>query len=297
MNIKQAQELSGVSADNIRFYEKQGLLRPRRNPDNDYRDYDSGDIRTLKLIRTLRMLDLPLEQVKAVLDRAVPLAQAAAEQQKQLEDRSVQLQAAIALCREVSALPDLDALDVDDLLARMDDPAQRGGFFQNWVDDYRKVARSEAEMRFTFLPEGAVTNPAEFTQALLEYARDSGLDLTITKESMYPEFTLDGVEYTATRHYTVVRGCPVASVHCRVLHPEDFAPDGVEPWRRRLLTLLHHLWLPVLVFLLVLLPRMDLLASWEGWLILASILTVVGVSSFRSWLLFYNEKGKQGKKP
>ena len=57
MNIKQAAEQSGVSSPNIRFYEKEGLMTPARNRGNAYRDYTAGDIRTLKLIRMLRMLD------------------------------------------------------------------------------------------------------------------------------------------------------------------------------------------------------------------------------------------------
>ena len=67
MNIKQASEQSGVSAPNIRFYEKEGLLTPARRQGNDYRDYTAGDVRTLKLIRMLRMLDVPLPTIKAVL--------------------------------------------------------------------------------------------------------------------------------------------------------------------------------------------------------------------------------------
>ena len=51
MNIKQASEQSGVSAPNIRFYEKEGLLNPARLPGNDYRDYTEQDIRTLRFIR------------------------------------------------------------------------------------------------------------------------------------------------------------------------------------------------------------------------------------------------------
>ena len=70
MNIKQASEQSGVSAPNIRFYEKEGLLTPARRQGNDYRDYTAGDVRTLKLIRMLRMLDVPLPTIKAVLRRA-----------------------------------------------------------------------------------------------------------------------------------------------------------------------------------------------------------------------------------
>lgn len=297
MNIKQAQQLSGVSADNIRFYEKQGLLRPGRNPENDYREYTEEDIRTLKLIRLLRMLDMPLEQVKAVLSGSLSLPEAAARQRKRLEERSRQLAEAIRFCQEVTLLPGLEALNVDLLLDRMDDPRLSEGFFRNWLYDYRKVALSEQEKRFTFLPDEAVTTPREFSAALFRYARDNGLDLVITKESMYPEFTINGIEYTATRNYTAVRGCPVASIHCQVMHPEDFTPPDVPPARRFLQRLFHFLWLPALVLLLFLLPRLELLKSWEGRMILISLLVAAGTLSFRSWLLFYNENGKTKKTP
>lgn len=291
MNIKEAQVQSGVSAENIRFYEKQGLLTPARNKNNDYREYSSEDIRTLKRIRALRMLDMPLPKIKAVLDGALPLGEAVSAQQERLEERSVQLSAAIALCREVSALPGLDALDVDAVLTRMDDPAQRGGFFQNWVNDYRRVALAEHEKRFTFIPDEAVGNAKEFTAALLAYAQEQGLDIVITKESsMYPEFTLDGVEYTASRNYTSVGRCPMVTIACEVLHPEDFEPVGIPRWKRRLLQVFHILWLPVAVALLFVLLQRELFASWEGWLVLVSVLTIIGIQSFRGWLLFYNEK-------
>ena len=81
MNIKQASEQSGVSAPNIRFYEKEGLLTPARRQGNDYRDYTAGDVRTLKLIRMLRMLDVPLPTIKAVLRGEQPLQQALQAQQ------------------------------------------------------------------------------------------------------------------------------------------------------------------------------------------------------------------------
>ena len=295
MTIKQAQELSGVSADNIRFYEKQGLLRPRRNPGNDYREYSEEDLRALKLIRALRMLDLPLEQVRGVLSGELPLGQAAVEQQRRLEERSRQLSEAIRLCGEFAALSGAEELDVDRLLGRMDAPERREGFFQGWVRDYQRVALAEHERRFTFLPDGAVTTPREFSEALFQYARDNGLDLVITKEGMYPEFTIDGIEYTATRNYTAVRGCPVASIACQVKYPEEFEPVDVSPFRRRIQRLFHFLWLPTLLFLLYLLPQRDMLTSWEGWVGLLSTLVLFGTMSFRSWLLFYNENGKSRK--
>ena len=91
MNIKQASEQSGVSAPNIRFYEKEGLLTPARRQGNDYRDYTAGDVRTLKLIRMLRMLDVPLPTIKAVLRGEQPLQQALQAQQTVLEQQAAQL--------------------------------------------------------------------------------------------------------------------------------------------------------------------------------------------------------------
>ena len=98
MNIKQASEQSGVSAPNIRFYEKEGLLTPARRQGNDYRDYTAGDVRTLKLIRMLRMLDVPLPTIKAVLRGEQPLQQALQAQQTVLEQQAAQLAAAMQFC-------------------------------------------------------------------------------------------------------------------------------------------------------------------------------------------------------
>ena len=67
MNIKQTADASGVSARNIRYYEQAGLLAPARNPENDYRIYTDADVRTLKLIRVLRTLDMPVDDIRAVL--------------------------------------------------------------------------------------------------------------------------------------------------------------------------------------------------------------------------------------
>ena len=87
MNIKQASEQSGVSAPNIRFYEKEGLMTPARNRGNAYRDYTAGDIRTLKLIRMLRMLDMPLPVIQRVLNGEQPLSEALQAQQEVLKQQ------------------------------------------------------------------------------------------------------------------------------------------------------------------------------------------------------------------
>ena len=98
MNIKKAEELSGVSRQNIRYYEREGLLHPERNPENDYREYGEDHIRTLKQIRAMRMLDMPLDTIKLVLDGKLSPGAAAAQQQRKLKEQQTQLAAAIRFC-------------------------------------------------------------------------------------------------------------------------------------------------------------------------------------------------------
>ena len=98
MNTKQVEELVGVSRQNIRYYEKEGLLTPCREQGNSYRDYSQEDVERLKLIKMLRMLDMPLKDIALVLNNEVPLQDAVAVRQKELLEQQKRLQAAIDIC-------------------------------------------------------------------------------------------------------------------------------------------------------------------------------------------------------
>lgn len=291
MNIKNAETLSGVSRQNIRFYEREGLLTPARNPENDYREYTPAHIQTLKQIRAMRLLDMPLDRIRLVLDGQLSPAEAAGQQKQKLKEQQAQLAAAIRFCEEWSGLGDLEAMDVDAMLTRMEQPENAPGLFQQWREDYRKVALSEKQKVFSFIPEGAVTNPREFTEALFAHAEKQGVELVITKESMYPEFTINGIEYRAERVYTVVQRVPVAVVRCEVLHPEDFEPDVPEK-RKKILKLLTWLWIPALLILLLwgmIAGWEGILSSWEGWVMLISFAALSVVSVYRMRLIHFNE--------
>ena len=58
---------SGVSAANIRFYEKEQLLSPHGRGENSYRMYSDNDIHRLRFIRACRALDMSLAEVKTLL--------------------------------------------------------------------------------------------------------------------------------------------------------------------------------------------------------------------------------------
>jgi DNA-binding transcriptional MerR regulator len=66
-SIGQAATASGVSAPNIRFYEKEALIPPRGGGDNGYRSYREADVHQLRFIRLLRSLDMSLDEVRTLL--------------------------------------------------------------------------------------------------------------------------------------------------------------------------------------------------------------------------------------
>lgn len=56
-----AQEL-GVSADTLRFYEREGWLPHPDRSENGYRTYRAEDVEHLRLLLNLRRIDLPLQE-------------------------------------------------------------------------------------------------------------------------------------------------------------------------------------------------------------------------------------------
>ena len=243
MNIKQAAEQSGVSSPNIRFYEKEGLMTPARNRGNAYRDYTAEDIRTLKLIRMLRMLDMPLPVIQRVLNGEQPLTEALRAQQTVLEQQAAQLAGSIRFCAELTQqAPQVDQLDVDDCLKRMQDP---GGFFSGWLRDYRTVAENEQKKRFSIVSEQSINTPEDFAAVLLRYGEAQGSPIRITKGGMYPEFEWNGIRYKAWRG----QGRYCDSVCCEAFFPESLQ-TGLPPRRERLLRWLRRL-LPVAVAVMV----------------------------------------------
>lgn len=296
MNIKQAEELSGVSRQNIRFYEREGLISPDRNPENDYREYNEEHIHILKHIRMMRMLDMPLDRIRLILQGKLSVSKAAQAQELQLKQDQEKLNAAIRYCAELKSVSTLEEIDVDTVLSRMTAPESEESMFRNWLSDYRKVALSEAQKTFCFVPEVAVTNPREFSDALFIYARENDLNLVITKESMYPEFTIDGIEYTAERFYRPVGRIPTATIRCTVKYPEDFEPD-VPKTRKKYMKLLNFSWIliPSLLLFIPMLVAMfatGFFSSWEAWVFLALMIIFLGSKSILDWIYQFNEKQK-----
>jgi len=70
MKVKEIARAAGVSPDTVRFYTREGLLNPARNPDNNYQQYDADDLRRLRFARKARQLGFSLPEIRSILDQA-----------------------------------------------------------------------------------------------------------------------------------------------------------------------------------------------------------------------------------
>ncbi len=132
MRINEVEQLVGVTKGNIRFYEKEGLITPRRNQENGYRDYNEADVEWLKKIRLLRMLDVPIEEILRLKSGELTLEDAMGRHLIQLERKQSNLAVMQGLCAKLrSSRCQLEGLDANEVLDSMERHEQEGTQFMN----------------------------------------------------------------------------------------------------------------------------------------------------------------------
>lgn len=97
MTIKELEEATGMERAKIRFYEKEGFLMPSRL-ENGYRDYSVGEVELLLKIKLLRNLQMPLEEIRALMDGRELLGNALTKKIEELEQEKEMLSAVQEVC-------------------------------------------------------------------------------------------------------------------------------------------------------------------------------------------------------
>lgn len=136
MKINEVEQQVGITKKNIRFYEQQGLLHPKRNSENGYREYDETDVECLKKIKLLRKLSLPIEEIKKIQNGDLLLTDALRRQLIVLDREQTNLTETASLCRLILEDETLyPALSPDQYLERMVEMEERGTRFKNVSND------------------------------------------------------------------------------------------------------------------------------------------------------------------
>ena len=119
MTIKEIEDLSGMTRANIRFYEKEGLIKPQRDS-NGYRNYSRDDLNILKRIRLLRTLHLSLEDIKSLSRNEQDLTELLiyhlSSLRKEHQDLEQSMTICEQLCKDRVSYKDFDAQYYLDLL-------------------------------------------------------------------------------------------------------------------------------------------------------------------------------------
>ena len=100
MTIKDAEERTGLSRSNIRFYEKEKLIEPSRNESNGYRDYSENDVENIKKIAYLRTLGIPIEDIRSIISEKVTLRETLEKQNEVLKRQLIDLNKAKLMCEK-----------------------------------------------------------------------------------------------------------------------------------------------------------------------------------------------------
>lgn len=131
MKINEVEAQVGITKKNIRFYEEQGLLSPRRNSENGYRDYGEAEVAVLRRIKLMRKLGVSLEEIRR-MQAGGTVADGMRRHLVTLERERKSLEQSIQLCQSLKDREErLDALDAAALLEEMERLEQAGTTFQD----------------------------------------------------------------------------------------------------------------------------------------------------------------------
>lgn len=120
MTIKEIETLSGLPRANIRYYEAEGLITPRR-AENGYRDYSQADADTLLRIKLLRALGLTIEQLKTLACGEAALDAVLAERLQAMQQEQHALGRAEQVAEQLrQAKVDYQTLDAERYLAELE---------------------------------------------------------------------------------------------------------------------------------------------------------------------------------
>lgn len=132
MKINEVEALAGITKKNIRFYEEQGLLSPKRNSENGYRDYGEEEVQTLRRIKLLRKLGVPIEEIRQMMNGTHTVGDGMRRHLVTLERENRNLQQSILLCQQMQNMDiAVTELDTEEILSKMEEMERMGANFQN----------------------------------------------------------------------------------------------------------------------------------------------------------------------
>ena len=128
MTIAEVEERTGLTRSNIRFYEKEGLLKPSREKSSGYRNYSEEDVDCIQKIAFLRTLGISVEDIGKIISGKLSLYQTVERQSKKLQENLKAAEASALACEKLlkSGPVSFEELDVEQYTTETEDYWERG---------------------------------------------------------------------------------------------------------------------------------------------------------------------------
>ncbi len=166
MTIKEVEQCLEVPRATVRFYEKEGLITPKRGA-NGYREYSSEDVEKLRKIIIFRKLGMSITDIEDVLDGAKLLSEAVAENIANLEKQMEELKGALLVCYKLQKeKEEIETFEVEKYWNVIEEEEKKGNRFldiakdmlhfeKSIVLDYFDIADSEGNLSVSIPKAGS----------------------------------------------------------------------------------------------------------------------------------------------
>lgn len=101
MKINEVEKKVGIKSANIRYYEKVGLLDPARNKDNGYRDYSEEDVIHLERIKTLRLINISVDDIRLLFEGGITMEEAMNKRLAELDQEETNVKENREVCTHI----------------------------------------------------------------------------------------------------------------------------------------------------------------------------------------------------
>lgn len=125
MRIGSAAAATGLTRKAIKHYESEGLVTPRTDPQSGYREYGDDDIARLELIHTLRLLDVPISDIREVVRGDTPFTAALQRALERTTGEIERLEEGRSILRSLLERSPTTAADVSDEVRRLRHSVER----------------------------------------------------------------------------------------------------------------------------------------------------------------------------
>lgn len=132
--INEVEHVVGLSKKSIRFYEDNGLLKPKRK-ENDYREYDEKDIEKLKTIKFMRSLGVPIKELKDLESGKISLRECIEDRIHKIDMEENKFSKVKEMCNEI--------LEKDESFGSLD------------IEEYSKTMNVLGKEGFTLVDESS----------------------------------------------------------------------------------------------------------------------------------------------